>query len=198
MDPTILANCLRSFTCNIDGVEQVTSDIRNFRKREESLLPVFSKMRTTRGERQRSYILQRLLANSNIDYEILSDIYKKGGMDAIQEVLKCTMDKEHAREIEELRHVFALHFDPEYKGQFKPEPLPGAEQPVGGNNKGGRRFFRRRNSNKKTGSGKKRINSKSESQASSPSADECPPTPPPVAITITSESGETITAGAAI
>jgi hypothetical protein len=193
MTPELLSMCLRPFTCNMEGVEKVTVDIRNFRKREESLLPVFTKMRSNRGERQRSYILQRLLAHSNIDYEILSDIYKNGGMEAIQEVLKVTMDKEHAREIEELRHVFALHFDPEYKGQFKPEPLPGMERPVSAN-KGGRRFYRRRNSNKKTG-GKRR--SKSDSQASSPSADEGD-SPPPVSITVTNENEETTTAVSAI
>lgn len=194
MTPELLSTCLRPFTCNMEGVEKVTVDIRNFRKREESLLPVFTKMRSNRGERQRSYILQRLLAHSNIDYEILSDIYKNGGMEAIQEVLKCTMDKEHAREIEELRHVFALHFDPEYKGQFKPEPLPGTERPASAN-KGGRRFYRRRNSNNKKSSGKRR--SKSDSQASSPSADEGPCSPPPVTITVTNEKEETTTAVAA-
>ncbi|XP_059474058.1 maternal protein exuperantia [Neocloeon triangulifer] len=189
MTPEMVSVCLRPFTVNMDGVDKETSEIVSFRKREESLLPLFTKMRNNRNDRQRSFMLLRLLAHSNIDYCILSDIYQKGGMDAIQEVLKCTMDKEHTREIEELKHVFAMHFDPEYKGQFKPEPLPSAERPANNKQGGqgnGRRFYRRRNSNnKKTG---KR---NSESQPSSPTEDVTP-----VAILITDENETTVTVAA--
>ncbi|XP_065334420.1 maternal protein exuperantia-2-like [Cloeon dipterum] len=193
LTPEQVSQKLRPYSLDMDGVELETDEIRNFRKREESLLPLFSKMRSNRNDRQRSFILLRLLAHSNIDYGILTEIHDKGGMEAIHEVLRCTMDKEHAREIDELKHVFALHFDPEYKGQFKPDPLPNSAGNGNGNGQkqqqgqgGGRRFFRRRNSNKKTsGSSVTSGRNNSESQPGSPISDDGATTPP-VAISVPS------------
>lgn len=138
--PRQLALDIQEFSCTVDGVNKMSADLKALHDREESLHPLFDSMRANRAERQRSFNLQRLLARSNIDYEILSDIYKKGGLEAIHEVLKCTLAQEHARELSELKHVFALHFDPEYKGEWKPEKAAG-DRP---------RTFRRNSRSKKT------------------------------------------------
>ncbi|KAF4531838.1 hypothetical protein B566_EDAN000864 [Ephemera danica] len=141
-----LAVDIREFCYTADGVYKKTMDLKAMQQREESLQPLFISMRNNRSDRQRSFNLQRLLARSNIDYDILSDINKKGGMDAIIEVLKCTMAQEHAREMEELKHIFAMHFNPDYKGEWKPAEKPMGDRPP----RTFRRNSRSKRPNKKT------------------------------------------------
>jgi hypothetical protein len=175
-----LAVDMRSCCCTVDGIYKMVADLKTMQQREESLQPLFNSMRTNRSERQRSFNLQRLIARSNIDYEILSDIYKKGGMEAINEVLKCTMAQEHAREMEELKHIFALHFDPEYKGEWKPAEKPISERP---------RSFRRNSRGRRSSNKSKPPVSPGAEVKTEAKGDCVPPVTPTV--TITNEANQT-------
>lgn len=80
-------------------------------------------MRSNWANRQHASHLRRLLAENNIDYNILSSSFGDGGRQALEELLKTHVANAKEEDFAELLEILDCYFDPDKK-PVQPKPLP--------------------------------------------------------------------------
>lgn len=80
-------------------------------------------MRSNWANRQHASHLRRLLAENNIDYNLLSNSFGDGGRRALEDLLKTHVANAKEEDFAELLEILDCYFDPEKK-PVQPKPLP--------------------------------------------------------------------------
>ncbi|XP_046751593.1 maternal protein exuperantia [Diprion similis] len=107
---------IREFVQPTHVEEKELAGLKLVLNRQNSLRPVFGMLlRQSRRERQHASLLRRLLAEANVDYAELQDVWLTEKKEGLQKLIKEKVTGAKEKEEEELLEVLECHFDPEKK-----------------------------------------------------------------------------------
>ncbi|XP_046433574.1 maternal protein exuperantia [Neodiprion virginianus] len=107
---------IREFVQPTHVEEKELAGLKLVLNRQNSLRPVFGMLlRQSRRERQHASLLRRLLAEANVDYVELQEVWSNEKREGLQKLIKEKVTGAKENEEEELLEVLECHFDPEKK-----------------------------------------------------------------------------------
>lgn len=116
-----LVQAISEFTQTIAQEEEELARIKTVLDRQNSLRPVFAPM--LRREKNRAVNMRKIVAESGIDYDMLTGTYKQKGNEGISELISTKLPRARAKDVEDLKNLLKEHFEGENKAAEN-KPLP--------------------------------------------------------------------------
>ncbi|XP_050305860.1 maternal protein exuperantia [Anthonomus grandis grandis] len=112
-EPELMA-LICPFTNSLSDEEEETKALKVLLERQNTFRPVFGALlKASSTERHHANHLRRLLAENNINYDLLKEAYEKGAKDALDKILKQEIANANEADLTELLEILDCFFDPE-------------------------------------------------------------------------------------
>ncbi|GLH07272.1 Maternal protein exuperantia [Gryllus bimaculatus] len=127
-----LVLAISEFTQTIAQEEEELARVKTVLDRQNSLRPVFAPM--LRREKNRAVNIRKLVAESGIDYDMLTSTFKLKGNEGICELISSKLPRARAKDVEDLKNLLKEHFEGENNKPGENKPLPQRTKPTSASN----------------------------------------------------------------